>query len=180
MKQIRDAIVQLPNGGKLGREDSSDPDCRTTTLVSLQSSIQKGMDFPEFRIKAPLLKKDKADTWFMAEEAGMQFFIKYLTHTCYNGDHTTLHYYGYGCGNCPSCKTRQQGYEKWLERYHIQSYDALMQVKERYNGSTLDNPSGNESSPWWLNVDPIPSDLLKGINSATEMPIDPKESMTLG
>lgn len=169
MKQIRDAIVQLPNGGKLGREGSSDPDCRTNTLVALQKSIQLGMDFPELRIKAPLLKADKAKTWFMAEEAGMQFFVKYLTHTCYNGDHTTLHYYGYGCGECPSCRTRREGYDNWLKQYHPTSWAALQTVLERYNGSTLDNPSGNTATPWWITVEGM-TDELKGINSGLERP----------
>ena len=32
------------------------------------------------------------------------------THSCYLGDHSTLHEWGYGCGGCPACELRAKGY----------------------------------------------------------------------
>jgi len=37
--------------------------------------------------------------------------IREMTLTCYNGIK------GDGCGNCPSCKLRREGYEEFLKRY---------------------------------------------------------------
>jgi 7-cyano-7-deazaguanine synthase len=32
------------------------------------------------------------------------------THTCYLGDRTHRHAWGYGCGECPACALRAKGY----------------------------------------------------------------------
>jgi 7-cyano-7-deazaguanine synthase len=29
------------------------------------------------------------------------------------GDHSTLHDWGYGCGQCPACELRARGYAKY-------------------------------------------------------------------
>ncbi len=146
-------------------DEAGYPDCRIDTMSSLQSTIRKGMDFPEFKLKCPLIRIDKGETWKIAEDAGMQFFVKYLTHTCYNGDHTTLNFYGFGCGNCASCKTREQGYLDWLERYHYASFNANRQIY--IDGNTVEKHE-NEVAPWWTSIDQM-NDYLKGINTATEV-----------
>jgi 7-cyano-7-deazaguanine synthase len=33
------------------------------------------------------------------------------THTCYQGDRTHRHAWGYGCGQCPACDLRRKGFE---------------------------------------------------------------------
>jgi hypothetical protein len=35
------------------------------------------------------------------------------THTCYAGDRTKRHDWGYGCGACPACELRASGWRKW-------------------------------------------------------------------
>ena len=36
------------------------------------------------------------------------------THTCYLGDRTHRHAWGYGCGECPACVLRARGYERFV------------------------------------------------------------------
>ena len=36
------------------------------------------------------------------------------THTCYVGDRSRRHEWGYGCGLCPACDLRRAGYNAWM------------------------------------------------------------------
>lgn len=94
-----------------------DPDCRSLTITNLNKTIQLGMDFPELRIYTPLMYLTKAQTFDMAYDYGMLREIIYHTHTCYEGDHVTLHEWGYGCGKCPACAIRAEGWEAWKTMY---------------------------------------------------------------
>ncbi|MGL5079717.1 MAG: 7-cyano-7-deazaguanine synthase [Waterburya sp.] len=90
-----------------------DPDCRSTTITSLSKTIQLGMDFPELRIYTPLMHLTKAQTFDLAFDHGNLHDIILMTHTCYEGNHEKLHEWGYGCGECPACKIRAEGWESW-------------------------------------------------------------------
>ncbi len=35
------------------------------------------------------------------------------THTCYLGDRSQRHPWGYGCGTCPACELRANGWTQW-------------------------------------------------------------------
>jgi 7-cyano-7-deazaguanine synthase len=35
------------------------------------------------------------------------------THTCYLGDRSRRHDWGYGCGSCPACRLRADGFARW-------------------------------------------------------------------
>ena len=35
------------------------------------------------------------------------------THTCYLGDRTHRHVWGYGCGACPACELRKRGFDRF-------------------------------------------------------------------
>ena len=37
-----------------------------------------------------------------------------FSHTCYLGDRTHRHAWGYGCGECPACELRAAGYAEWV------------------------------------------------------------------
>ena len=37
------------------------------------------------------------------------------SHTCYNGDHTTKFDWGYGCGECPACILRKEGWNIYIK-----------------------------------------------------------------
>lgn len=88
------------------------PDCRDDTMKAMQLALSLGMD-KRFLIETPLMWIDKAATWALAEALGglplVQLIIEH-THTCYLGDRTHRHAWGYGCGQCPACELRLRGY----------------------------------------------------------------------
>lgn len=85
------------------------PDCRDNFIKSLNVTLNLAMD-EQFRIHTPLMWLDKSETWQMADEMGVLDTIRYKTLTCYNGVQ------GDGCGHCPSCKLRNEGLKKYLNR----------------------------------------------------------------
>jgi 7-cyano-7-deazaguanine synthase len=92
------------------------PDCRDDTLKAMQVALALGMD-RRFVIHTPLMWIDKAATFALALELGGQAFVDVLledTHTCYFGDRSHRHAWGYGCGECPACRLRADGYTKWI------------------------------------------------------------------
>jgi 7-cyano-7-deazaguanine synthase len=63
---------------------------------------------------------DKAATFAMAQEIGGSPFVDLLiedTHTCYLGDRSRRHAWGYGCGTCPACQLRAKGFVTWRAEY---------------------------------------------------------------
>ena len=88
------------------------PDCRDDTLKALQVTLNLGMGNRSV-IHTPLMWLDKAATWRLAETLGGDFLVELIrtdTHTCYVGDRSHLHDWGYGCGTCPACDLRMHGY----------------------------------------------------------------------
>jgi 7-cyano-7-deazaguanine synthase len=60
---------------------------------------------------------DKAATWKLAGELGgtaLVDLIREETHTCYLGDRTHRHEWGYGCGECPACELRRKGWNEFV------------------------------------------------------------------
>lgn len=103
-------------GGMCETDYSGYPDCRDNTLKSLQVSLSLGMDQP-LVIETPLMWLTKAQTWKMAQDLGGPTLLELIrtdTHTCYLGERTTLHAWGYSCDQCPACELRQKGYEEFL------------------------------------------------------------------
>lgn len=93
------------------------PDCRDDTIKALQLALNLGMD-RRFVLHTPLMWIDKAETWAMAERLGgapLVTLINRETHTCYMGDRTTLHPWGYGCGHCPACALRAEGWTRYSQ-----------------------------------------------------------------
>jgi len=91
------------------------PDCRDDTIKAMQLALTLGMDH-RFVIHTPLMWIDKAGTFALAEEIGGKALVDLLlaeTHTCYRGDRQHQHIWGFGCGECPACRLRAAGYEKW-------------------------------------------------------------------
>lgn len=104
-------------GGMCETDYSGYPDCRNDTLNALQQALCMGMDM-ELRIETPLMWLDKAATWRLAESVGGKELIDIIlkdSHTCYVGDHTTWHSWGYGCGECPACELRANGYASFAK-----------------------------------------------------------------
>lgn len=91
------------------------PDCRDDTMKAMQLALSLGMD-RRLLIETPLMWIDKADTWRMAEQLGGTALVDLIvehTHTCYLGDRTHRHDWGYGCGTCPACALRARGWAQY-------------------------------------------------------------------
>lgn len=92
------------------------PDCREKPLKLLEQSLSLGMEY-ELTLETPFMFVDKVAEWHKAYELGGDAFVKFIvekTHTCYRGDHSSLHKWGYGCGSCPACELRAQAFNKYL------------------------------------------------------------------
>ena len=91
------------------------PDCRDDTIKAMQTALGLGMDRP-FVIHTPLMWIDKAATFAMAHDIGREPLVDLLlgeTHTCYLGDRDHRHAWGFGCGECPACRLRAEGFARW-------------------------------------------------------------------
>ena len=103
-------------GGMCETDYSGYPDCRDNTLKSLQVSLSLGLGIP-LVIETPLMWLCKAQTWELARQLGGEPFVDLIrtkTHTCYEGDRTHWHEWGYGCGTCPACELRRVGWEHYV------------------------------------------------------------------
>jgi len=96
------------------------PDCRDDTMKAMQLALSLGMD-RRFLIETPLMWIDKAATWRLSHDLGEQLdshgggsalveLIVEHTHTCYLGERSQRHAWGYGCGSCPACELRAKGF----------------------------------------------------------------------
>ena len=99
------------------------PDCRDDTMKAMQVALSLGMD-RKLLIETPLMWIDKAQTWQLAHDLGQKAdpaqggqalvdLIVEHTHTCYLGDRTQRHDWGYGCGQCPACQLRAAGFARF-------------------------------------------------------------------
>ena len=85
------------------------PDCRDVFIKSLNVTLNLSMDY-RYVIHTPLMWLDKSQTWELADELGILDTIYNKTLTCYNG------IIGEGCGNCPACHLRRNGYNRYMEK----------------------------------------------------------------
>ncbi len=107
--------LQVLVGGMCETDYSGYPDCRDDTLKSLQVTLNLGMD-TRMLVETPLMWMDKASTWEMARQLGGDALVALFaeeTHSCYLGDRSRRHAWGYGCGDCPACELRRRGWEAW-------------------------------------------------------------------
>ncbi len=97
------------------------PDCRDDTMKAQQLALNLGMD-TNFEIHTPLMWLTKGETWGLARELGgadLMALILEETHTCYLGDREHRHAWGYGCGTCPACELRAQGWQDYCQTQKI-------------------------------------------------------------
>src|SRR3979409_859169 len=91
------------------------PDCRDETIKALQAALNLGMA-KTFELHTPLMWLDKASTWKLAHDlggAGLVDLISEHSHTCYLGERGARHDWGYGCGECPACALRANGWREY-------------------------------------------------------------------
>ena len=86
------------------------PDCRDVFIKSLNVTLTLAMGY-EFDILTPLMWINKAETWKMANDLGVLDIVKKETLTCYNGIISN------GCGECPACQLRKNGYLEFKKEY---------------------------------------------------------------
>ncbi len=102
-------------GGMCETDYSGYPDCRNDTLQTLARALSLGLDRP-YVVDTPLMYIDKAGTWALARDLGGDALVDILiehTHSCYLGNRDTRHAWGYGCGTCPACQLRAEGWKRW-------------------------------------------------------------------
>ena len=102
-------------GGMCETDYSGYPDCRDEAIKSLQVALNLGME-SRLVIETPLMRLNKAGTWTLAERLGGEPLVELVrreTHTCYLGDRTKENEWGWGCGSCPACEIRRNGYLAW-------------------------------------------------------------------
>lgn len=100
-------------GGMCETDFSGYPDCRDDTVKAMQLALNLGMQ-RRFVLHTPLMWLDKAATWAMADKLGILETTVEETHTCYRGDHTHRHAWGYGCADCPACQLRADGWARFM------------------------------------------------------------------
>ena len=91
------------------------PDCRDDTMKAMQLALSLGMD-KRLLIDTPLMWLDKAQTWQLAETLGGPALVDLIvehSHTCYLGERTQRHAWGWGCGHCPACELRAKGWARY-------------------------------------------------------------------
>ena len=102
-------------GGMCETDFSGYPDCRRDTIDAQERALALGLERP-MKIETPLMQLTKAQTWALAHELGGEALVSTIveqSHTCYEGDRTQRHAWGYGCGACPACDLRAKGWSSW-------------------------------------------------------------------
>ena len=102
-------------GGMCETDYSGYPDCRNDTIQATARALSLGLD-KSVPVETPLMFLTKAQTWELADQIGGRVLVKAIiefSHTCYLGDRTHRHVWGYGCGACPACELRAAGYAQW-------------------------------------------------------------------
>jgi len=85
------------------------PDCRDAFMKSMNVTLNLSMG-KDFVIHTPLMWRDKSEVWELSDKLGKLEYIQEKTLTCYKG------IVGDGCGKCPSCELRLNGYEEYMKR----------------------------------------------------------------
>ena len=83
------------------------PDCRNTFIKAANAAVALALDY-DIEIHTPLMWRDKAAVWQLSDELGVLDLVRNKTLTCYNGIPAD------GCGECPACRLRRAGLEKYL------------------------------------------------------------------
>ncbi len=105
-------------GGMCETDYSGYPDCRAVTIEAMTTALAAGLDAP-IAIDTPLMRRTKAETWTLALRLGGAALVELIveeTHTCYRGERGQRHTWGYGCGACPACLLRAEGWREFDAR----------------------------------------------------------------
>lgn len=92
------------------------PDCRKETLDAQMRAISLGLD-KDFTLHTPLMNLSKAGAWSLAQSLGGDKLVQIIledSHTCYMGERGARQIWGYGCGTCPACELRANGWADYI------------------------------------------------------------------
>jgi 7-cyano-7-deazaguanine synthase len=102
-------------GGMCETDFSGYPDCRDETIKAAERTLTLALD-RAIHVHTPLMWIDKSATWKLAWQLGGPALVNLIrdeTVTCYEGDRSHRHDWGFGCGVCPACDLRAKGYAKY-------------------------------------------------------------------
>ncbi|TAD91037.1 MAG: 7-cyano-7-deazaguanine synthase QueC [Alphaproteobacteria bacterium] len=108
-------------GGMCETDYSGYPDCRDDTIKAMQVALSLGLD-RRLVVDTPLMWLDKAATWRMGEALGGLPLVELIleaSHSCYQGDRSKRHPWGYGCGECPACELRAKGFWQYRDTAYV-------------------------------------------------------------
>ena len=94
------------------------PDCRKSFIHLIEKASNVGSD-SNITIETPLMYLTKAETFKLARTEGCLKEVIKHSHTCYNGNRTDFHSWGYGCDNCPACELRKKGYNEFKNKKNV-------------------------------------------------------------
>lgn len=89
------------------------PDCREDFVKSQADTLSLAMGSKVY-IETPLMNLTKGETFRLAADLDALESVIKDSHTCYEGDRSVLHAWGYGCGVCPACVLRKRGFEEFV------------------------------------------------------------------
>ena len=101
--------------GVCAADEAGYPDCRPQFIADASLAITTALD-ERVTIHTPLLYLTKADTFKLANDLGVLDLILEETHTCYRGNRSNRHPWGYGCGTCGSCQERAAGWTTFTNK----------------------------------------------------------------
>ncbi|WP_135212174.1 7-cyano-7-deazaguanine synthase QueC [Vitreimonas flagellata] len=107
--------IDILVAGMCETDFSGYPDCRRDTIDAQEHALALGLERP-MKIETPLMHLTKGATWGLAHDLGGAALVDLIvehTHTCYEGDRTHRHAWGYGCATCPACDLRAKGWDSW-------------------------------------------------------------------
>jgi 7-cyano-7-deazaguanine synthase len=99
------------------------PDCRANFVRALEFALNTGYQ-TRIDFVTPLMHLTKGETFKMAEDAGVLDLVINESHTCYHGvrgevyegilhEDVATFEWGHGCGECPACKLRANGWAQY-------------------------------------------------------------------
>ena len=151
-------------GGMCETDYSGYPDCRDDTLKAQQVTLSLGLD-TRVVIETPLMWLDKAATWALAARLGGDALVELIrreTHSCYLGDRSKLHPWGFGCGSCPACALREGGWN----RYQRTESGSKARLSPRLSGGIQRFALADAIAEPWKNGQGMTRTLASGLNSA--------------
>lgn len=110
-RERNDIFIGFKNEGKEAYPDT------TSEFIEVMNNLQKITINKDFKIIAPLIKKDKEDIILIGNKLKVNFRD---TYSCYSGTKSGKH-----CGYCLACRLRQEGFY-WAEMQDPTPYEIKM------------------------------------------------------